>query len=229
MNIPGLQTGRYLGHQTISPLAVKESSTSLPLVFVSQHGGFASKFLPDMLQRELGCECSQIGMGLPLKEEVDLVVIDCQETDSKSISIWLQKNLHRCRAIALVKMPHETKFENLIEWPKVNGMFYLEATDEQISRGIRRVLLGDFWLPRRLLSAHLEKSRESHHGKIDVKLTPREKEILRLIKRSATNAEIGEILNLSENTVKSHLYKAYKKIGVVNRLDACNWARLNID
>ncbi|GAA6169786.1 LuxR C-terminal-related transcriptional regulator [Sessilibacter corallicola] len=228
MNIPGLQSAHY-PNNSAKPYSVKESSPNLPLAFISDLSGFAGQILPALLQNELGCECTQFEFTAPLVDSADLVVIDCQNIEPKQISIWLQKNLNRCKSIALVKMPHDTKYEHLIEWPKVNGMFYLEATDEQIAQGIRRVLLGDYWLPRRLLNAHLEKSRESHHGKIDVQLTPRESEILKLIKRSATNAEIGEKLSLSENTVKSHLYKAYKKIGVVNRLDACNWARLNIE
>jgi LuxR family transcriptional regulator of csgAB operon len=228
MNIPGLSTTQYPKNSTTA-YAVNESTPNLPLAFISDLSGFAGEFLPKLLQNELGCECTQFELATPLSESADLVVIDCQNIAPKQISGWLQKNLNRCQSVALVKMPHDTKFEHLIEWPKVNGMFYVDTTDEQIAHGVRRVLLGDYWLPRRLLNAHLEKSRESHNGKIDVQLTPREREILKLIKRSSTNAEIGEKLNLSENTVKSHLYKAYKKIGVVNRLDACNWARLNIE
>ena len=59
----------------------------------------------------------------------------------------------------------------------------------------------------------------------DVKLTRRERQILKLIKDGATNADISTALKVSEHTVKSHLYNVYKKIGVRNRLEASNWVR----
>jgi len=56
-------------------------------------------------------------------------------------------------------------------------------------------------------------------------LTKRERQILKLIKDGATNLDIAESLEVSEHTIKSHLYNVYKKIGVRNRLEASNWVR----
>jgi DNA-binding NarL/FixJ family response regulator len=55
-------------------------------------------------------------------------------------------------------------------------------------------------------------------------LTPREQEILRLLADGWSNAEIAERLSIKEPTVKSHLWRLYRKIGVGSRTAAVAWA-----
>lgn len=49
-------------------------------------------------------------------------------------------------------------------------------------------------------------------------LTPREKELLKLLKTSLSNKEIGKKMNISINTVKVMNTKLFKKLGIANRL-----------
>lgn len=51
-------------------------------------------------------------------------------------------------------------------------------------------------------------------------LTPREAEILFWVAHGKTNAEIGLILRMAENTVKKHLYHILPKLGADNRVTA---------
>ena len=48
-------------------------------------------------------------------------------------------------------------------------------------------------------------------------LSSREREVSVLISRGSTNEQIGEKLNISELTVKTHLRNIYSKIGVHDR------------
>lgn len=48
-------------------------------------------------------------------------------------------------------------------------------------------------------------------------LTKREREIIELVLDKGSNSAIANHLNISENTVKSHLTRIYKKLGVQNR------------
>jgi DNA-binding NarL/FixJ family response regulator len=54
-------------------------------------------------------------------------------------------------------------------------------------------------------------------------LTPREHEILRLVAEGCSNAEIATRLSIKEPTVKSHLWRLYRKIGVRSRTAAVAW------
>ncbi len=49
-------------------------------------------------------------------------------------------------------------------------------------------------------------------------LTPREKEVLKLILKGHSNREIGEKLNIKESTVKIFNNKIFKKMKVKNRV-----------
>jgi DNA-binding NarL/FixJ family response regulator len=51
-------------------------------------------------------------------------------------------------------------------------------------------------------------------------LSPREVEVLRLVRTGSTNAEIGRALYISEATVKTHLLRAFAKLGVSDRTAA---------
>ena len=67
----------------------------------------------------------------------------------------------------------------------------------------------------------LAKADGSEAGK--KRLTPREREILRLIAQGKSNAEVARTLAISETTVKGHLWRLYRKIGVSNRTAAARW------
>lgn len=60
-------------------------------------------------------------------------------------------------------------------------------------------------------------------------LSQRELSVLKLVASRATNMEIAQSLYVSQNTVKTHLRRIYKKLGVSSRKDAVSEARaLNI-
>jgi DNA-binding NarL/FixJ family response regulator len=56
-------------------------------------------------------------------------------------------------------------------------------------------------------------------------LTPRERQIIRVLAAGATNREIAARLGLSEQTVKNRLSVIYGKLGVRNRLETVVHAR----
>jgi DNA-binding CsgD family transcriptional regulator len=56
-------------------------------------------------------------------------------------------------------------------------------------------------------------------------LTDREREMLGLICEGRSDAQMGTMLNLSQNTVRNHIASLYRKIGVNRRSAAIIWAR----
>ena len=56
-------------------------------------------------------------------------------------------------------------------------------------------------------------------------LSPREREVLRLVAQGLANKQIGRALGISERTVKAHLGRVFRQLGVVDRTSAALWAR----
>ncbi len=55
-------------------------------------------------------------------------------------------------------------------------------------------------------------------------LSPREREVVQLLARGASNRDISLALEISENTVKAHLKAVARKLGLHSRVDAAGWA-----
>jgi DNA-binding CsgD family transcriptional regulator len=56
-------------------------------------------------------------------------------------------------------------------------------------------------------------------------LTPREHEVMHWVANGKSNWETARILGCSEQTVKKHLQRIYRKLGVENRMAAANVLR----
>jgi DNA-binding NarL/FixJ family response regulator len=95
------------------------------------------------------------------------------------------------------------------------------ASAAEFIQAIRIVHSGSVWAPRRVLSMFIERVT-SHPGRIfpagRVTFTDREKEVLELLVAGRSNKEIGSALNIEERTVKAHVAKLMRKVGVQNRI-----------
>jgi len=58
-------------------------------------------------------------------------------------------------------------------------------------------------------------------------LSARQREVLELVAEGLPNAQIAQRLFITESTVKQHLYKAYKTLGVRNRREAAKFLASN--
>ena len=97
-----------------------------------------------------------------------------------------------------------------------------EAADPaEFVQAIRAVNQGSVWAPRRVLSMFIERVSNSP-GRIfpagRVVFTDREKEVLEMLVAGRSNKEIGAPLGITERTVKAHVAKLMRKVGVQNRI-----------
>ena len=101
-----------------------------------------------------------------------------------------------------------------------------DLTQRAYALGVTIVVPEDV-TPKRLLDA-LEDAVATSPAKrgrsTSVRLTGREAEILRLVATGLTNQQIAGQLNLSPNTVKTHVRTAYQRIGAQSRAQAVVWA-----
>jgi DNA-binding NarL/FixJ family response regulator len=74
--------------------------------------------------------------------------------------------------------------------------------------------------PRPRPSRRTQKPRSESDGE----LTPREREVLRLLAGGGTNKEIAAALSIDVKTVMHHTSSIYRKLGVRGRVEAAAWA-----
>jgi DNA-binding NarL/FixJ family response regulator len=95
------------------------------------------------------------------------------------------------------------------------------ASPAEFVQAIRIVNEGSVWAPRRVLSMFIERVSSSP-GRIfpagRVTFTDREKEVLEMLVAGRSNKEIGAALGIEERTVKAHVAKLMRKVGVQNRI-----------
>jgi DNA-binding NarL/FixJ family response regulator len=100
------------------------------------------------------------------------------------------------------------------------GYLLKDATPAELAGAVRAAARGETVLApsvaERLISHVRRPPRES--------LSARETEVLAQVARGRTNAEIGQALFISEATVKTHLLRAFGKLGVSGRTAAVTTA-----
>ena len=110
------------------------------------------------------------------------------------------------------------------------GFVLKDAPGEEIIRSVRTVATGDAWLDpavtERVLATYRSAAPAQDDGAADriAELTPRERDVLRLLGRGASNTEIAETLFVSEATVKSHIGHIFTKLDLRDRAAAIVFA-----
>ena len=110
-----------------------------------------------------------------------------------------------------------------------DGFLLKRSTPEQLVAGIRIVTAGDALVApevtRRLLATLAQRRRpERERLVLPDPLTDRESDVLGALAEGWSNAEIAATLNISVETVRTHIKRILTKLGVRDRTQAVVWA-----
>ena len=100
------------------------------------------------------------------------------------------------------------------------GYLLKDTPSEELAQAIRSVAKGYSQFGPGILEKMLAGQRSVDIPEGFDELTPREKDVLRLIGTGANNREIAEALFLSEGTVKNHVTKLLGRLGLRDRTQA---------
>lgn len=95
----------------------------------------------------------------------------------------------------------------------VRGYLLKSISGEELVKAIKTVHAGEQYLPARVAQRLAERNPESN-------LTEREMEVLQLMSKGLSKREIGEVIGISENTVKNHVKSILHKLEVNDRTEA---------
>jgi len=68
---------------------------------------------------------------------------------------------------------------------------------------------------------------ETNLSSYEVKLTSRQKQLLGMLDRGLSNRDIATELDISEHTVKVHLWRLFRRLNVKSRTQTLHYARIN--
>ena len=103
-----------------------------------------------------------------------------------------------------------------------SGVFERDASCESLCKCIRRVHDGQVWANNQQVLYLIQALKTAStvtkgYSRLRSILTRREEDIVKLVLEGKTNREIALALGLSEHTVKNHLFRLFKKVGVSSR------------
>jgi len=109
------------------------------------------------------------------------------------------------------------------------GVFCRDDPIKLLSRCVHKVHEGQLWVSGPQLETLLATFANTPATQLvdsqgATLLSKREQDVVRWLAEGLTNCEIAHQLNLSENTVKNHLFRIYNKLGVSTRVEAVIYA-----
>lgn len=163
-----------------------------------------------------------IAMARALKPDLVLMDLHMPGVDGLKATRVLREELPGTRVIMLTVSESD---RDLFEAIKCGAHGYLtkKIEPEELREMVTGVFRGEAPLSRASAAKILAEFRAEttrSEGERDDALSARERDVLRLLADGLTNKEIGNRLDLAENTVKNHLKSILAKLHLQNRVQA---------
>ncbi|WP_428563479.1 MAG: response regulator [Solidesulfovibrio sp. DCME] len=165
------------------------------------------------------------GERLALARKPDLIVLDISLPDESGLELVprLRRDLPRARLL-VVSMHSRTEHIVTAFQAGAHGYVTKEAVSENLIAGIHEVLAGECYLDPAISQGVLARLLRGEHESKPVDpagglLTPREREVMRLIAEGHQAKVIAERLGVSPKTVDSHRANIMRKCNLDNTVD----------
>ena len=111
----------------------------------------------------------------------------------------------------------------------VHGIVLKDMAPQLLVKAIREIHRGAQWLEQGLGSRAVRRllAREQRASQSASLLSPREREIVRMVAGGLRDRAIAEKLGIGEGTVKVHVHNIYEKLDVNGRIELLLYAREN--
>jgi DNA-binding NarL/FixJ family response regulator len=152
----------------------------------------------------------------------DLVLLDIQMPDLDGVAVARQLAVSHPE-VKLIMLTMYRQDQHVIDAIKAGVRAYLlkDADAEELIEVIGRVQRGESALDPSITARVFEEIRRGGGAQeAGEQLTPREREIVRLLADGCDNRTIAARLHLSEKTVGNRMSEIFQKLGVTNRTQA---------
>ena len=147
----------------------------------------------------------------------DEVAPDMILTDAGRLDEGLFRSWQRSKVILVDTGLDDQEMAGLLVYYNLDGVIATDTDAELFTKALRVVSKGELWLDQRKIKSLMHSTGPiSRKGAFET-LSEKEKRIIDLVSRGYKNKEIADKLFLSEQTIKAHVSRIYKKLNVSNR------------
>lgn len=166
-----------------------------------------------------------------LNPDVAVVDISMPTIDGIEITRQLKKYRPDIKIIILTKHDTEEIVHELLRLG-INAYVLKEDAGKDMIGAVKEALAGNIYLSPRILQHIIH---DYYTGKQTIEsltekgtrfstITPRERQVLKMIAEGKSNREIGRLLRISETTVKGHRNSIMRKLGIHKSTDLIKYA-----
>ncbi|MFI5593067.1 response regulator [Amycolatopsis sp. NPDC051758] len=161
-----------------------------------------------------------VAVAAELRPDVVLMDLRMPELDGVAATARIVAEVPGCRVLILTTYDTDQNIVHAVE-AGASGYLLKDATPEELAAAIRAAAGGETVLSPAIVAKLVNHLRSPAPAPAEPELlTPRETQVLRLVARGLTNADIGRELHISETTVKTHLVRMFAKLEVGDRTAA---------
>jgi len=124
--------------------------------------------------------------------------------------------------VIALTMHEEIGYFNKMMDAGASGFLLKKTTKDELEKAITNVMKGEMYFSAEFMST--AQKYGSNRPSTDVKLSERELEVLEMICKGNSNAEISQMLGLSARTIDGHRARVFEKTGAKNAPNLVMWA-----
>jgi DNA-binding NarL/FixJ family response regulator len=196
-----------------------KATQSIRILIVDDHPvvryGLSALFDAQSDLTVLACaESGEEGLELFSRLRPDVTIIDLRMPGMNGVETIraIMQIQPKARVIVLTTYQTDEDIHQALD-AGAHGYLLKAAPGEQLRDAVRRVHAGFHFIP-----PDIERAVASRTPNAD--LTPRERDVLKLIVKGLSNRKIAEVLGITEGTVKWHVNIILERLGVEDRTQA---------
>lgn len=174
--------------------------------------------------RVIGTFHSSLDFDVDLVRGADVVLIGSALKEGPDSGFAVLRSLQQFKDLRCVMLLDNDAREPVLEAFRfgASGICGRNDSCQSLCKCIHQVHEGQIWANNQqvhylLRAFETESPRLKGYLRKSVPLTTRENQIVELVTSGKTNRDIAQQLNLSEHTIKNHLFRLFRKLGVSSR------------
>lgn len=170
-----------------------------------------------------------------------LVVMKLGSPTARYLQIvrWIKQHARRTKVLMIVDLAQPPERSAVLQAVicGVDGLLGADVSRQELLQAVNRVGNGEVYVQLHVLQTLFEQIRtlplplgylaEPVSGR-DSNLSARQVQIIHYIRLGLSNKEIAAELGLSEATVKTHVHRIFRKLGIADRTKAAVWTLTNV-